>query len=707
MKASPPMTSPTYLDNLRTRNPFADNAAASPWSHALPDVLSINGKPFEEIARLISAKSGQPELPLAGLVLGEAGMGKTHLLRRILDHCRGGDPPALFVFVKPLFNPDRPLHHLLQEIVLNLSKQTGGDGSFSQFERLVAEIIRDYVRYRVTKYPADDTPNNRRFLEQFESDVFHIFTNRKKVRAGSMGIIEKEAVSYIHSQVPETSKIFLNVIFQYKIPERRGLVRDWIKGETLDDDDCELLGVKSRAGLSEKAIEQEAREMLLSLGVLFQRYRLPMVVCFDQLDNLIEPDLIAGFASMIHLLVNDVSNVLPLAFIRADSWNERFKKHPDRAFSDRLESNKIPLSNCTREQAKELVSARIDAVFSPSDRDGVSAKAWLSDRLEPKLNAELSPREVIYLANQIVRNSGAAPESLPSSPEILAVEYKIAQEAVAADFNGWDPDSEYLKTALELVLHNKKSVLRCDPCKGKYAGWTGHFVPEQGQDAEKIPFGYYINTSKNWSTVSAVLRRAIAFLNENPGGRCVYIADARCNFSPKWKANELREDFQRLGGVFLILDQVAVVRWYGLAHLSLKIGSGDILLETDQSLKTATEKDLAEFLSDHFEPFESEAGFDRLFEAPPVKTEKAEPPESPAPRETETPKPSDEDLTRLICDCLTSSSYPILALEVLLQRLESKGVRITSEACLEHIGKNSETIDLIRSRDGVMVKIVV
>ncbi|MDR2117468.1 MAG: ATP-binding protein [Planctomycetaceae bacterium] len=616
------MTSPTFLphilDTLRTKNPFADNAAANPWSCIFPDVLSINSKPFEEIARLISTKAGNPEQPLAGLILGESGMGKTHLLRRILDYCRNSDTTTLFVFVKPLFDPDKPLHHLLQEIVLNLSRQTSSVYSFSQFERLVAEIMRDYVHHRVTNNAADNTPSNQRFLKQFESDVFHIFTNQQKVRGNSMEIIEKEAVNYIHSQVPETNKNFLRVIFQYKTYQKRGLVRDWIKGGILSDDDCEILGVKSRANLSEKALEHEARDMLLSLGVLFQRYRLTMVVCFDQLDNLIDSKLIGGFASMIHLLVNDLSSMLPLAFIRADSWNERFKKNSDRAFSDRLESNKIPLSNCTREQAKELIITRFDTIFPEKDKDEELVKSWLLEQFDTELNADLSPREVIYLANRIVRDSDSVPVLFPSVSECLAVEYRIAQETVAADFDSWDPESEYLKKALEIWLQSRRFIRDNNEGKEKYTTRTGYFVStikdvRNEEISEIIPFGFFINTSKNWSVVSAILRRAIEFLNENPNGRCVYIADQRCNFSPKWKANELREEFERLGGIFLILDEATVIYWYGLVALFWKIGNGDILLETEQNLRTATENDLTIFLSDQSETFEFQARFNCLF----------------------------------------------------------------------------------------------
>ncbi|MDR2706359.1 MAG: ATP-binding protein [Planctomycetaceae bacterium] len=610
----------SILNILRAKNPFADNAAANPWSSLFPDVLSINSKPFEEITRLISAKAVNPEQPLAGLIIGETGMGKTHLMRRILDQCRNSETTKLFVFVKPLFDPNKPIQHLLQEIVLNLSKKTSNKHSFSQFERLVAEMMRDYVRYRVTNNAADNTPNNRCFLEQFESDVFHIFTNQKKVRGKGMEIIAREAVNYIHSQVPETNKIFLNVIFQYKTPEKRGLVRDWIKGGTLSEDDCEILGVKSRANLSEKALEGEARDMLSSLGVLFQRYRLTMVICFDQLDNINDSELIAGFASMIHLLVNDLSSMLPLAFIRADIWNERFKKYTDRAFSDRLECNKIPLSNCTNEQAKELVVARLDTVFPNENKNKEEelVKNRLLEQFDTKLKGELSPREVIYLANCIVRESDSVPVWLRTHSEILAAEYKIAQDNVTENFDTWDPESEYLKKALELWLRNQKFVSEIKEEKGKYTSWTGYFVPTSNgvtdkEISEKIPFGFFINTSKNWSVVSAVLRRAIEFLNKNPNGQCVYIADQRCNFSPKWKANELRETFERLGGIFLILDQITVIYWYGLVALFWKIVNGDIVFETEQDLNTATEKDFVVFLSDQFEAFESQAGFDRLF----------------------------------------------------------------------------------------------
>ena len=613
--AHSPIPLEPFFELLQKNNPFTSNAAADPWFNSFPDVVSINRRAFEEILILIERKAADPRMPLAGMVLGEAGEGKTHLLRRILIACLKSKSPALFVFVKPLFHPKRPLHHLLQEIVLCLSKSGDGEDGFSQFERLVAEIMRDFVRYRVTECPLDATPNNRRFLDQFEADVFHIFTNGLKVHADSMEIIEKEAVRYIHSQVPETGKRFLDVIFQYKTPEKRGLVRDWLKGSVLDEEDCDILGVSSRAHLSDEAREQEAREMILTLGALFARYHLPMILCFDQLDNLIQPDLIAGFAGMIHLLVNDAANMLPLAFIRADSWSERFQKYPDSAFIHRMESNKLQLSGCTPDEAEELISQRIAQMLGEGTRESLVLETWLLPRLKPKLSAWNSPREVILFANRIIRHAaGESSAGLPAIAESLTAEYQSACEAVAVDFDAWDPESEYLKRAAELFLGNRENVLSCEPGENKYMTWTGT-LKTSGDDrnGKEIPYACFINTAKNWQRVSATLDQCRTFLLKHPDGVCTYVSDARCVFSPTWKATiEKRGEVEILGGNIVILDRQAAVYWYGLVSLSLKIGSGDILLDGDHGLRTATDRDLANFLRMDFSDRESEAAFGRI-----------------------------------------------------------------------------------------------
>lgn len=691
--------SSTTLKSLQEKNPFTSNAAAVPWSNNFPDVASINRHVFEEILALIKSKAVSPQMPLAGLILGEAGDGKTHLLWRILDACKKSEPPSLFVFVKPLFNSNRPFHHLLQEIVLSLSKKNEGESGFSQFERLVAEIIRDYVRYRVTSNPKDATPQNRLFLEQFEADVFHIFTKSRKIRVNNtMEIIEKKAVHYLHSQVPETNKQFLDVVFQYKSPDKQGLVRDWLKGSVLDEDDCEKLGVPSRAQLSDEANEQEARDMILTLGTLLARYHLPMVLCFDQWDNLTKPELIAGFANMIHLLVNDAANMLPLAFIRGDSWNERFQKGPDRAFVDRMESNKLVLRVCTKEEAGMLISRRIEKIFGEGTKEAVAIEKWLLPQVESKLSGSNSPREVILLANRTIRDASepsvASPSASPSAS--MDAEYKKACDAVAVDFETWDPESEYLKKAAELFLSHQENVLSCQPGTDKFMTWTGTLKAPMAE----VPYACFINTTKNAGAVLAALNRCKTFLQEHPHGICTYITDARCGFKPTWNiTNERRREVESLGCNIVTLEQPAAVRWYGLASLSLKIGSGDILLEDGHGLRTATDKDLAVFLKTEFAACATEAALDRM-----TKKKGMTPPDS-EPKML-TPSPSPGTLIPAVRRCLMESALPVLTMEVLLSKLREKGIDICLEWCLEQIGKNQNVFSLLPIGNGYMVALV-
>lgn len=722
--------SDSLLKTFYERNPFSDNAARGPWaSSSFPDIPGINSQAFEGIKLLIRQKASDPRRPLAGLILGEAGFGKTHLIRRILEYCRNLSTPILFVFVKPLFDPERPIHHLLQEIVLSLSKENQGERFFSQFERLVAEMMRDFARHRV--HSKDNTPENQKFLEKFEEDVFHLFNQnalkssaevynfeetvfenlfwekirirrngspREKVDAEAKQIIEEKAIKHIHSRVPDAGKDFLNVIFQYKTEDKRGLVRDWLKGGELDEEDNQLINVKSRAGKSKASLEEEARKMLISFGILFQRYHLPMVVCFDQLDNLVREDFIAGFASMIHLLVNDVSNILPLAFIRQDSWYERFEKYPDPAFLDRLRSNQFELSGCTREQAKQILSVRIETVFDGEPENAQKVKNWVFEQLEEKFKKSktFSPREIILLANQVVWNSTSATTSDEPATETLAEAYQKASDDVASDFESWDIDSDYLSQALKFLLHARKGrgIVSFERCDAKYAGWSGRMI-----DEEKVerPFAFFINTSKNERAVWAVLRRVLEFLKNNPNSICAYIADQRCEFKTmeRWKeTNERRQEFEKLGGNFLILNQSTVVKWYGLVNLFLKIGNNDVILQSHGS-RFATEENFYEFLAEGFEKFEEAGRFDELFKKKITSLATLSTSSMSTPTE----------LIETICGILSKASVPIVTLEVLLNQLQKKDIHIKREVCLEHIGKNTETLSLIASRDSYMVKL--
>ena len=72
----------TRLDLFRRHNPFTSSSVGDPWEATYPDVPSIHEHAFRGLWQLIEQKTRSPALNCAGLILGEVGSGKTHLLGR-------------------------------------------------------------------------------------------------------------------------------------------------------------------------------------------------------------------------------------------------------------------------------------------------------------------------------------------------------------------------------------------------------------------------------------------------------------------------------------------------------------------------------------------------------------------------------------------------------------------------------------------------
>jgi len=653
-------------EQLFQNNPFFSGTAIDPWENEDPDLVSLNHSAYEHICGLIRATYQNPSESLAGLVLGNSGMGKTHLLKRLLNYTRHNSMSAIFASVRPFLDPLRPKRHLLSEIVINLARvETPRESSnarlkISQFEYLVAKIIEEYRK---------KNPNSKGFRFQDWRDHF------------------QRSCPGIHGYL-------LSAIFHYRHPKKQDLILNWLEGR-VHEDHVSIMHFPDRASMDDLALEAEAHNIIVSLGMLLKYCGMSMVICFDQLDGMKDKRLIDAFGDAVQLLINEVNSMLPLAFIRMDTWTERFYNKLDSAVIERLRGNVIRLWGCTVVQAGELIKERIRHRFK---NDGVEEKfQWLMKQLSGKLKENDSPREVIYLANRAITQIELPVPSIIELTdediiETFKVEYHHERDKVALDFDKWQPDAERMLLALTTYLKNRPEYDTLQPSPDKFISLVGKRREPNG---EEIDCAFIINTAEHPRTIQASFDRGVKFLHEHPKGCCYYISDARCTFRDKtrWiKVHEVKETFDNLRGNTLFLDIHQAVTWYGLTSLIFKLEEGNITLRTSTGPRAATEKDFEIYMKN---------GFNEKFLDPADQNSSNEQNE----QKKQKSLLDEVQLEKKMTSILKQAPMRLMLATLLLGKLQKDGENVTYELLLEFIGKRREVFIKYQSGDGSLISL--
>src|SRR5262249_16318900 len=170
---------------------------------------------------------------------------------------------------------------------------------------------------------------------------------------------------------------------------------------------------------------------------------------------------------------------------------------------------------------------------------------------------------------------GAPPQPVPPAKkwrEASASQY----QAIVRDFERYQPDRGRLRRALELYLrYGPPHCIPTESGQEKYIDFATTLRPARGAP---VPTIFLIDVEHHHAAVGACVSRGIAFLEDEPSGRAVYIRDARCPFPPPptWEAtNKKLQRFKACGGTVVFLDTEQAARWYALALLSYAVKEQD------------------------------------------------------------------------------------------------------------------------------------
>jgi hypothetical protein len=572
------------LNVLEKINPFISASVGDPGAKSYPHVESINKRSYDGLCRLIRQKALNPDLSAAGLVTGEVGEGKTHLLGRILEFCRLEPNAYAFAYIQPIEDPEQPYRYLLREITANLCRHIHTQSRTTFIEKLSANI---FVHCLDSILGGSILPGRKKIRETLKKDPLLLFTEPKLRQSGMLVQVEAIAPAMLHNSMPRLPENFISVLLKCRHQHIFQTAIRWLKGHLVDADDQKLLGISCPFNHSLQASEQHARDLIEAFGEIMAHYGESAVICFDRLENLDDLRQVHALGKMVEFLVDSVKAMLPVACFREIAWEDRFKTQLNQHVVTRLETNRFYLQGCVPEQALELVGSRLKTLFGDDELFPFEESKLLETF---KAGGVQSPRKFITLANEMLNNIlGMTPKTVSASDQIKA-EYLRQFDNAIADINRLEPDRNRLRRAILLYFENLppsapyrikdiKSLYQ----KDKYVDFMCRIVYPDNHWTDAV---FIIDMENHHSSVSASLKRGLDFFNKFPDGKVFYIRDARCPFPgrSKWpETNNIRRQFESAGGKFLFFDKQQAAAWYALALLSYSIKEGDITISDSYS----------------------------------------------------------------------------------------------------------------------------
>ncbi len=379
------------LQALQAEQPFAQDRINQP-SHRDPDVLEIHAREFEQLVKMAELVA-RSQRAVGTVVLGDAGIGKSHILSRMWRWAQQSG--GAFVFLHNLLvEPVRMPRYLLASTVSVLADRgrARGEYGYSVLYKLLRQAI---VRLSQLDPDAAITPK-------------HVETAVRQLNPdGGRG-------------ADQVAQVLLRLFLELHQAEQEQVHRpqlveaalDWISGDSIDADAARKLGLSVPNHLEEISLrdDQDIELVFRGLTELARAANLPFILCLDQVDNL-SKEQVSELTRFLHVLIDHCPNLLCIfSGVRANLLRLRDEDVIPAANWDRIAEEQVDLRQVVPQQALQIVLARLRVFLEPYARVPEVAKLMALDPLFPLTTAwfekafgdvpEVRPRTVIREARR-------------------------------------------------------------------------------------------------------------------------------------------------------------------------------------------------------------------------------------------------------------------------------------------------------------------
>ncbi len=331
-------------------NPFRSTSVGDPWQAEVIDVPEINRKASRVVLETLDEVRSTGRSGMC-MILGDAGVGKTHILARLRRIAKESD--YLFISIRPLGDLQRIYGHILQEIMISLRKK-GSEEEYSPLERFIGDIVS-----RALSDGLPDNPVASSLADSFSQDPMKIFTFKPEKFYSTN--LRKMAINYLASIHPDVDIQFLEVLFHTLNPAIRPTAFKWLSGIEISEEDLKRLDVPHSINTESRALS-----IIQTISALARK---PILLSFDQLESIYirfkrDNGIQLLFDSLTNLY-NQCQHLLVLAMVQSVVWKESIQNDIPEYSRQRIDYI-TTLERLDSETAGLLTIARLDTLFRDS-----------------------------------------------------------------------------------------------------------------------------------------------------------------------------------------------------------------------------------------------------------------------------------------------------------------------------------------------------
>jgi hypothetical protein len=379
-------------------NPFTDNRSGGVSAPDL-DVPTIHARQFERLIAL-AREAQEQRRGLGAMLWGEAGIGKSHLLARFARWAEQ-DKNACFIYLHNLqARPENLPRSLLKAVLSMLTR-----GRIDHFHTTLLFRLANAFMGEALQYDPSRTYSWQE-LESAYSQLLDQFSAEEPWRAALVDRTVYEVVlSFFRSAYLAREGIADGSVARLAVR--------WLAGDALDADEARRLRLPPSRSPDEPAAladDQMIKQVLVTLCRLAASRRQPLVLCFDQVDNL-DIDQAAALARFLAALLDCSANLLVVVSgIQATLLQWRSHKVIQDSAWDRLAQFEIALQRIRVTDGCSIIAARLQQVLEPAtqlepvrqrlqeDYLFPLGKAWADEFLHNKV--EVRPRDMLSWARE-------------------------------------------------------------------------------------------------------------------------------------------------------------------------------------------------------------------------------------------------------------------------------------------------------------------